>query len=456
MRFAADTGGRNRAHRDDDLLDSRAPCAYRASVANPSIAPRENAVDRKQVSAWAIFDFANSSYSAVVTTAVFPVFYATYVVSEGAGGATGELWLSWADSLAALVVALSVPLLGAIADRGGGRKKFMLFYTLLCVVAVAAMTTLDAGMAGRGFVLFVLAQVGFESAVVFYNAYLPDIAPPERQGWVSGLGFGVGYFGSAVALVLAFPLVNGERMDAVWLMVAAFFLVFSLPAFFVLPRDRPGTMSIGAAARWGLGNFRAIVGEVWAQRELRRFLFAFFFYIDAILTIIVFAGVVATETFGFDQQGTIVLFLIVQLSALVGAVALAKPTDRIGPKKVLNGVLVLWVATCVSVYFIRDPQLFYVMAVVGGLGLGSAQSASRAFMASLIPHGRESEMFGFYALCGKSSSIFGPLIFSGTTHLAGGNQRPAFLAIALLFVVGLVLLQRVNDPRASRRAAVVA
>ena len=403
-----------------------------------------------------MFDFANSSYSAVVTTAIFPVFYATSIVT-GEGGAadgTGELWLSWADALAAFLVAASVPLLGAIADRGGGRKKFMLFYTLVCVVGVATMTTLEPGMALWGLAVFVVAQVGFESAVVFYNAYLPDIAPPGRQGWVSGLGFAVGYFGSAVALVLAIPLTG--RIDLVWLMVAAFFLIFSMPAFFVLPRDRPGAMSIGAAARWGLGNFRSIVGEVWAVTELRRFLFAFFFYIDAILTIIVFAGVVATETFGFDQQGTIVLFLIVQLSALAGAFALAKPTDKVGPKKVLTGVLMLWIVTCVSVFFITDPRLFYVMAVVGGLGLGSAQSASRAFMASLIPRGRESEMFGFYALCGKSSSIFGPLIFGATTYLAGGNQRPAFLAIAAMFMIGLVLLQRVNDPKAIPQHVVAA
>ena len=403
-------------------------------------------MDKKQIAAWATFDFANSSYSAVVTTAVFPVFYAGFVA--GGEGGRGELWLSWADSLAALMVALSVPLLGAIADRGGGRKKFMLFYALLCMVAVAMMTTLEEGMIARGFVLFVIAQIGFESAVVFYNAYLPDIAPREKHGWISGLGFGVGYLGSAVALVLAIPLAAADRIDAIWLMVAAFFLVFSVPAFLVLPRDKKGTMSIRAAALWGIGNLRTIVGEVWAITELRRFLIAFFFYIDAILTIIVFAGVVATGTFGFDRDGTIVLFLIVQLSALLGAFALAKPTDRIGPKKVLTGVLFLWIGTCVSVYFIRDPRLFYVMAVIGGLGLGSAQSASRAFMASLIPHGRESEMFGFYALCGKSSSIFGPLIFGATTYLSGGNQRPAFLAIAALFIVGLVLLQRVNDPKA--------
>lgn len=406
-------------------------------------------MNRKQIGAWALFDFANSSYSSVITTAVFPVYYAVEVV--GGEGGDGERWLGYADSLAALIVALSVPLLGAIADRGGARKKFMMFYTFVCIAGVTMLTTLDAGMALRGLVLFVIAQVGFESAVVFYNAYLPDLAPPEKHGRVSGLGFGVGYLGSAIGLLVAFPLV--DRLDLVWLTVAAFFLVFSLPAFLILPADRKTDMSIGAAARWGLVSFKTIVAEVWALREMRRFLFAFFFYIDAILTIIVFAGVVATQTFGFDREGTIVLFLIVQFSALTGAFALAKPTDRVGPKKVLTGVLLLWIVTCVGVYFVQDPQLFYVMAVIGGLGLGSAQAASRAFMASLIPKGRESEMFGFYALCGKSSSIIGPIVFGTTVDLAGGNQRPAFLAIAVLFVIGFVLLQRVSDPKAARGAA---
>ncbi|HSH74174.1 MAG TPA: MFS transporter, partial [Longimicrobiales bacterium] len=225
-------------------------------------------------------------------------------------------------------------------------------------------------------------------------------------------------------------------------------------AFFFLPKDSPGEMTIGAAARWGISNFRTIVAEVWRVKELRNFLIAFFFYIDAILTIIVMAGRVAEETFGFTQQETIVLFLIVQFSALIGAFALAKPTDRFGPKRVLNGVIVMWIATGVTAFFIRDPRLFYVLAVVAGLGLGSAQSASRAFMSSLIPAGRESEMFGFYAFCGKTSSFVGPQLFGYVAFLAGGNQRPGFLVLTALFVIGLVLLQRVRDPRASVPQAV--
>jgi UMF1 family MFS transporter len=247
---------------------------------------------------------------------------------------------------------------------------------------------------------------------------------------------------------MAIPFVDG-RIEVVWLLVAAFFLVFSLPAFLFLPEDRIKEMSVPAAARWGVTNFSAIVAEVWRLKNLRNFLFAFFFYIDGVLTIIVMAGVVATETFGFDRQGTIVLFLIVQFSALIGAFALGKPTDVWGPKRVLNGVLLLWIATGIMAFLIRSPTLFYGMAVVAGLGLGSTQAASRAFMSSLIPEGRESEMFGFYALCGKSSSVMGPTLFGYVTYLAGGNQRPAFLFLTGFFVVGLLLLQRVEDPRAA-------
>ena len=404
-------------------------------------------MDKKKVGAWALFDFANSVYPAVMTTAVFPLFYVGVVV--GSDGGDGDWWWGRAVSLSALIVAISAPLLGAIADRAGGRKKFMLSYVGVCLVGVAMMSTLEAGMVVRGFLLFVIANVGFESALVFYNAYLPDIAPPEKRGWVSGLGFGVGYLGSAIGLVMVLPFAQASQHEVVWLLVAGFFLLFSVPAFLFLPADKKGDMTVPEAARWGLTHFKTIVGEVWRLRELRNFLFAFFFYIDGVLTIIVMAGLVATETFGFDQTGTIMLFLIVQFAALIGAFSLAKPTDRWGPKKVLNAVLVVWIMVSISAFFIQDPNVFYVLAIVAGLGLGSVQAASRSFMASLIPTGREAGMFGFYALCGRTSSVLGPTLFGYVTFVGGGNQRPGFLMLAGFFVLGLFLLQRVKDPRAT-------
>ena len=402
---------------------------------------------RRQVRSWVLFDFANSIYPAVMTTAVFPVYYVSAVV--GGEGGEGELWWGTAVSLSALVVALSAPLLGAVADRCGLRKRFLTVYVGLCLVGVSLLATVGPGMALAGFALFVVANIGFEGALVFYNAYLSDITPPEERGSVSGYGFGWGYLGSALGLVLALLFLQVlfvDRIEAVWFLVAGFFLLFSIPAFRNLPSDRGGGMGVGEAAAWGTRRFLVTVREVWALGDLRRFLTSYFFYIDGILTIIVMAGVIATETFGFEQTDTIILFLVVQFSAMAGALALAKPTDRLGPKKVLTGVLTVWVIAGVIAYFVQTTPVFYALAIVAGLGLGSVQSASRAYMSLLIPEGREAEMFGFYAFCGKTSSVLGPLLFGWATFLAAGNQRPGFLVLTALMLAGLLLLRRVPDP----------
>lgn len=402
--------------------------------------------NKRTVRSWVLYDFANSIFPAVVTTVVFPFFYRGTIVGGEEG--LGELWWSWAVAASALIVACTSPLLGAIADRSGARKRFLAFYVVACLIGVALMTTLGPGMIVAGFLFFIVANVGFESANVFYNAYLPDIVPPERLGRTSGHGYGLGYIGSALGLLLVLPLAQAGQLEIVWLIVIAFFAVFSIPAFLFLPKDTSGGMAIAQAAKKGFADFRRIAAEVWGHANLRQFLTAFFFYIDGVLTIIVMAAVIAQGTFGFDLLQVIILFLIVQFSAMAGAFLLAKPTDTLGPKKVLTGVLCLWVAAGIFAYFVEDPIIFYGLAIAAGFGLGSVQSASRALMASLIPDGREAEMFGFYALCGRSSSVLGPLLFGGVTYLAGGNQRPGFLVLTAFFLVGLILLQRVKDPKA--------
>jgi MFS transporter, UMF1 family len=406
-------------------------------------------MNRKHVAAWALYDFANSAYPAVVQTAVFSVFYVTAVV--GNAGGRGDWWWGRAVSTSVLIVALTAPLLGAVADRAGVRKRLLFLFTAMCLVGVALFTTIEPGMAVWGFVLYVVANVGFEGALVFYNAYLPDLAPPGKQGLVSGLGFGVGYLGSVAGLLLGLALLPNLKL--VWLSVVVFFALFSVPTFLVLPADVPGGMSVSRAAAWGVTSFRQIVAEVLSIRELRRFLLAYFFYIDGILTVIVVAGSFAVTSFGFDQRGTIILFLVVQVSALAGAFALARPTDRLGPKRVLDGVILLWVVLGVAAYFITSQRAFFALAVVAGFGLGSAQAASRSFLSSLIPAGKEAEVFGFYAFCGKSSSILGPTIFGYVASRSGGDQHLAVLAITAMYLVGLVLLQRVRDPRAATAGA---
>ena len=408
-------------------------------------------MDRKSLAAWALYDFANSVYAAVIPATIFGVYFVQVIV--GNEGGRGDAWWANVASVSVLFVAISSPVLGAIADTAGVRKKMLFLYTYLCIAAVALFTTIEPGMVLWGFTLAVLANIGFEGALVYYNAYLPDLAPRGREGSISALGYGVGYIGSIIGLVVALPLVSRERFDLTWLAVALLFAVTSVPSFLFLPPDRPGTKTLTRAATDGITGFRKIVGEVLAERELYRFLLAFFFYIDGVLTVIWFASVFAATTLGFEAQELILLFIIVQLAALTGAFALARPTDRWGAKKVINLTLLLWTGVVVGAYFVQTKPVFFVLAVAAGFGLGSVQAASRSLMTALIPPGKEAEMFGFYALCGKSSSILGPVVFGQVSLAFGGNQRVAVLALGAFFLTGLILLQRVRVPgRAARNA----
>jgi UMF1 family MFS transporter len=402
-------------------------------------------VNRKHIASWALYDFAGSIYSSVVATVVFPVFFRDAIVG-GEPGRGDQIW-GWVASLSVFIVALSSPLIGAVADRAGVRRRLLVVYALVGIAAVTGFVTLEPGMVWTGFALAVLANVGFEGGQVFYNAWLPDIAPKSHQGRVSGLGFGLGYAGSAAGLIAAIPLVRGGNLDVLWLLVAAWWLVFSLPAFFLLP-PAPGVgETVAQAAASGIRHFKRLVREVYEQVQMRRFLLAYFFFIDGVNTVITMSALFTTATLGFTRDESIVLFLVVQFSALLGSFALAKPTDVWGPKRVILAMLALWTAVAVSALFVTSKTVFFGVAVFAGLGLGSIQAASRSFMAALIPEGKEAEMFGFYSFCGKTSSIMGPLVF-GYVSVQTGNQRLAVFAIAFFFIVGGILLARVRDPLA--------
>lgn len=396
--------------------------------------PRHFAAVTRRILAWCLFDFANSAYSAVIVVTVFSVYYVSYIVGNDRG--LGDLWWGRAISASLALVVLTGPLLGALADRAGLRKRFFIAFTGLCIGCVALFTTLVPGAILQGFALIALANFAFESSQIYYNAYLPDIAPPGRLGTVSGLGFAIGYLGSIIGLVVALPLVNARQFNLLWLLVAGFFAVFSIPAFLALPADRPQPEKRVSVTH----IFRDVLGNP----QLRRFLLAYFIYFDGVETTIVFSGIFAATTLKFTTPEVIKLFLAVQFSALAGALLLARPTDRWGAKRVITLTLLLWVAVSVGAYFSQTKATFTAVAVTAGLGLGSIQAASRALMASLIPPGKESELFGFYALCGKSSSILGPLVFGAVSYLAG-SQRAAVAAVGVFFVVGLILLQRVKS-----------
>jgi len=398
-------------------------------------------INRRQLISWCLFDFANSSYSAVIAAVVFPVYYVSSIAGNTAG--QGDLWWGRAISLSMAFVALTSPFLGGIADYSGKRKRLLLLYTAACIISVASFSFLREGMVLEGFSLVLMANIGMEGGLVFYNSFLPGIARHEYQGRVSAWGFGVGYAGSILSLLIAMPLVASGRYAETWIMVSLFFAVFSLPAFFFLPGDaHTGTTVFGAATR-GWTYFRTVLREIIANREMRKFMISYLIYEDGVMTVIVFSSIFAATTLGFSPKELIALYLIVQVTALAGAFAMAKPLDAWGPKKIVILSLLLWASVSVSAYFIAEKMHFFFLSSVAGLGLGTVQAASRAFFTQFIPQGRESEYFGTYALVGKSSAVIGPLVF-GYVSATFGSQRPAILAVSLFFIAGLVLVSRIQ------------
>jgi UMF1 family MFS transporter len=396
----------------------------------------------RAVVAWTLYDFANSSFAAVIFATIYAAYYALAVVGNQRG--EGDLWWGRVVSASMAVVALTSPFLGGIADRAGVRRPFFIGFTALSVAATALMATVEPGMVAWGFLLAVLGNVGYEGALVYYNAYLPDLAPPSHRGRVSGWGFAVGYGGSIAALLVALPFVGANAYHGAFLSSAALYAAFSIPAFVVLPEPRHGGMTVLEAARQGGREVLRTTRQILRMPDLRRFLGAYFVYEDGVNTVIAFSAIFAAQTLGFPMDRLIVLYIVVQVSALLGALAWAWPTDRLGPRRVVMITLAQWTAVVIAAYFVQTQAEFWMLAVVAGTGLGAVQAASRVFLASLAPAGMEAELFGFYSLCGKSAAVMGPLVFGGISHAAGGNQRAGILAVGMFFLVGLALLARVR------------
>jgi UMF1 family MFS transporter len=399
----------------------------------------------KKILSWCLFDFANSSFSAVISAVIFPVYYANYIVGNEKG--LGDLWWGRAVALSMAMVALSSPFLGGIADFVRIRKKMLILYTSLCIISVSLFYFLQKGMIIEGFILIVLANIGMEGGLVFYNSFLPEIAETENQGRVSAWGFAVGYAGSIISLLLALFLINKGFLNFVWPMVALFFGIFSIPSFLYLPKDEGALDSknkvLYKAAFDGLYYTLNTLKKIIKDKEKRKFLIAYLIYEDGVNTVIVFSSVFAATTFQFRSEELILMYLIVQATALIGAFLMAKPIDFWGPKKVVMLSLIMWSCVAIASFLVKDKAQFFVIAIIAGLGLGTIQAATRAFYAQFIPKGNESEYFGVYSFVGKSSAIIGPLMF-GYISTVSGSQRPAVLSVAFFFIIGLLIIRTVN------------
>jgi MFS transporter, UMF1 family len=393
------------------------------------------------VAAWASFDFANSSFAMIMVTFVYPLYFGNVIVTDG----QGDLYWGIAMSISMLVVALLAPALGAMADSARSKKAFLAVFTTLAVLGTAGAALLQPGMVLAGVLLFIVANAGFEGGIVFYDAFLPEIAPKEKYGRVSGLGFATGYIGSLAIILATKDLLLSGRIPDAFFITAAVFALFAIPLFLFVPEKKIGRSALSVATV--RSSFRQILTTLKNIRRfpsLAWFLLAFFLYNDAILTVIGFSGRYAQNTLKFDTGDLIVLLMMVQAIAIIGSLIFGYIADKIGPKRTIMITLCIWLIVIVGAYLSTDATSFFIVAAMTGIALGSSQATSRSLMAKLTPVEHTAEFFGFYdGFCGKASAVIGPLLFGFLSTSFG--QRPAIVSLGLLFLLGLILMRKVEE-----------
>ncbi len=417
--------------------------------------------DRRAVLSWVLYDFANSPFTTLVITFVYGTYFTQAIAANEVEGTV--LWARGV-TVTALIVAFCAPVLGALADRGGLRKRFLVLSTLVAATATAGLFWVEPGQVLPALLLVVVANIAFEIGIVFYNAFLPDVSTPRTIGTVSGWGWGVGYIGGLLALVLAlvgfiqaeppwfgFSAVNGENIRATNLLVAAWFVVFSIP-FFLFVREAPVARTGNLIA----SSYKQLVDtirEIRRHRQTARFLLARLVYNDALVTIFAFGGIYAAGTFGFTIEEVLVFGIVLNVASGAGAIAMGYIEDHLGAKRtIILSLCGLLTASAIAVLATGKPA-FWAAGVILGLFVGPNQSSSRSLMGRLAPADMRNEFFGFFALSGKLTAFIGPALLLKLTEVSG-SQRVGVSVVLVMFAVGLVLLLpvRVDGRRESGTA----
>jgi UMF1 family MFS transporter len=424
-------------------------------------------VRRREVFGYCMFDFANSSYTTLISTVAYSVYFRQAVV--GAHDPRGDFLWSVAQVMAYLILIASAPVFGALADYSGRKKRFLLMTTIQTVAACALLAMVGPGDVALGMILLIVGMVGFEGGYVFYNAFLPEVSTPETIGRVSGWSWGMGFIGGLIALVacmsfLARPLLGSETgaldPEAVggyrisFVIVAAFFAVFAVPTFLFL-RERAAPRSLASPWEYVTAGFRRVadtISHLRRYRETAKYVASTLFFYGGIDTVIKFSAIYASVTFGIDGKELSVLFIFMNVIAVPGTLFAGYAADRIGGKRALTITLVAWIVLLIFGALAQSRITFWIMASGVAIGMGSTQAIGRSYMAQISPPSRESEFFGFYILCSKIGSIFSLLLF-GLISSGSGNQRLAVLSVVPFFVVGLVLMLWIDDSRARQAAA---
>ncbi len=413
-------------------------------------------INVRAVAGWSLYDVANSAFTTLVVTFIY-AFYFTQEIAETETIGTGQ-W-SIAVTITALVVAVMSPFLGAIADRGGYRRRFLMISTVVCVAGSIALFFPQKGQVVFALAIFTVANIAFEMSMVFYNAYLPEIAPPDKIGKISGLGWGLGYLGGLACMVIAFVALvdtetpvfgfateNFENVRASNLLVAAWYALFALPIFFWVkeapaPSLPKGESILRMANRQFVNTFKEIRQQ---YRQILNLLIARLIYNDGLVTIFAFGAIYAGGTFNFSFDEVILFGIALNVAAGVGALSFGFLDDKLGGKTtILISIIGLFAAGLLAV-LTTSRTGFWIAGIFVGLLAGPNQAASRSLMGRFVPPTKETEFYGFFAFSGKATAFLGPALLGLFTTLFD-NQRIGVATVLIFFLVGGLLLLRVNE-----------
>ncbi|MBT8461508.1 MAG: MFS transporter [Gemmatimonadetes bacterium] len=410
--------------------------------------------DRRAVRAWISYDWAISAFNTLVGTFIYNTYFArTFAPTEELGMA---LWSRGVIATAILVALLS-PILGAVADRSGRRRRYLVLMTLVCAAFTVLLTFVSPGDSHavlKALTIYVIANVAFEMATVLYNAFLPELVTEDRIGRVSGYGWGIGYIGGLVVMAVALflfveegtrlsfiPTADGFNYRATNILVAIWVIVFSLPMFLFVkePPVESSKLDVAGAFR----ELRRTFAEVRRYREIVKFLVARLIYNDGLVTVFIFGAIYAQATFGFDQGEVLVFGIVLNVVAGLGALGFGFVDDRLGGKKTLMITLAGLVAATTIATLAPNRTWFWAAGVLIGIFVGPNQSASRSLMGRFVPGKHKGEFFGFFAFSGKVTSFMGPMLLGALVVPFG--MRVAVSSLILFFTVGALILLTVDE-----------
>ncbi len=411
---------------------------------------------RPELRAWAMYDWANSAFYLVIVTAVFPIFY-QQIAAVGLDEDTATFRFAMTTAAALGLVAITAPVLGALADFLGWRKRLMAGFVLLGVLVTACMYFIDQGDWVLATVLFGVGNFAVATSFVFYDSFLPHIAKGDEMDRVSTAGYALGYLGSGLLLLAFLPSIQesfASTSRIAFVGVAVWWAVFSLPLFLRISEPRrqieADELDARSAVRVSFQRLRETFQEIKTYRQAFQMLLAMLIYNDGIGTIIRMAGIYAVER-EIPRKDVITAILVVQFVGIPFAFLFGALAGRFGAKRSILAALLVFTGVCVVAYNLETTRQFYLIAFMVGSVQGGAQALSRSLFASMIPKHKASEFFGFFSVFEKFAGIFGPLIF-GWMILATGSTRGAILSVIAFFVVGGAILAFV-DVEAGRRQA---